>query len=934
MFRNPPEKPHNRESNSNSETLSFPSIPKALVDVPPPTPMYQMKQPEPKSVYYQRPVPTIDDLHHEELIDTKRLNEAVIESPFTRFQTATEREQAIAREFNQHLNGESYVTNAINTGKAIEPGKFWLVHQDGKPQLVPPTTNRYWLKPNPLGTSEERLFDQNSLVIGWKGHYVINVPMNKIAKVKEGNELKFYGPGFHVIHAPSLKLEQTDLIEPDAKYSSHGNKHLLRIPPDEIAIIEINKIPYILKPREGHYAIESPYISKEPTFVKRYEQYTDYGIYTILNIPEGKLARIKINNIYYLLQAREGGYVFNDPSCVITYNTVNNKREYFVDANSTLIKHGPITSVMPRTGQVAIAYDNGNLIIIHPNKKPYLKNDYQFTCEEFLSTQIQNENYPSSETKTKLRKNGVTDEDQIQFICARTTDNLPVGVQLQVSFSIDKPEIALKQFPNIAALKAHIEDTITSEMTTEIAERSMRDFQNASNTQKDSGNQAGPAILTRLADTATKILAKEFNEKLGVTLTRLRIERQKILDKSIESEMSKNALISAKTSADMANLVMDTNIKTQQAEREAKINAIKQQQEIQNTVNVAKADKEAKIAKAEADLEAAKRQAEITRELARADADKAITMAKSTAEKAKIDMGVEVSNLENANLIKTKQAERDAQIAKIKQEQDSSNLLVAANAEKSAKIAKAEGDFEAAKRQADITRELARADADKTVTIANSAAEKAKIDVAVDVANLENANLIKVKQAERDAEIAKIKQEQESKNAVIAANAEKEAKVAKSQGDVGAAQSQAEIIRELAKAKHDEIILLAQAKAKQSEIETEATISNKLKLLQMETAYIIELAKAQAEAQRLANEQKLKFIREKGEILTQLPVVQQQEALQMQTDAVAKNAKWYVTPQVASSLSTIVTNSIFAQPATDPANQEIVAVQHAKLSPQ
>lgn len=688
-------------------------------------------QPDPDdNVFYHKSVPSLESIKHEEKINSKFLNEAVITSPFSHYKTDKEREHAIVTEFNRYLNGKSHVSN-LRPGTAIEPGLFWLIQQDGQSELVAPTSERLSVEYNPFGTSTNEYFKQSSLTIGWKGHFVINVPTNKVAKVKEGNALKFYGPGFHVIHAPSLNLKDSDLIEPDTKYAAHGNLHLLRIPPDEIALITINKIPYILKPREGHYAIESAYMSEPPQFVKRNISYHMYGNYQLLNIPEGKLAKIKINNKYYLLQAREETYVFDDPSFALSYDQENNVRTNYVNANSALINHGPITSVLPRTGQVAVAFDNGNMVIIQPGSKPFLKNNSQFTCDRFLSTSLQNENYPSEERKRNLRKNGTVDEDQIQFICARTKDNLSVGVQLQVTFQIDNPALALRKFPILAELKAHIEDTVTSEMATEIAARSLRDFQSAGNTHKEAMHDNAPAIFSQLATTATEVLAGRFARELGISLTQLRIERQKVLDKSIEAEMSKNALTSAKTNADMANLVMDTDIKKKQAERDATINAIKQQQEIQNTVNVAKADKEARIAKAEAELETAKR-------------------------------------------------------------------------------------------QADITREQARAEADKTILLANASAEKAKI-------------------------------------------------------------------------------------------ETTTTIENKLKLLQMETTYIIELAKAHAQAAQIANEPILQLLRAKGDIFEKHPSVQQQEIIQMQTEAVGKNAKWYIDPKVAAGLpSLLLGNSMFS----------------------
>ena len=77
-----------------------------------------------------------------------------------------------------------------------------------------------------------------------------------------------------------------------------------------------------------------------------------------MRIPRGKLAKVWMGSEPYLLPSREEPYVFKSPYFSIQPIEDN---VYFEDACAPIIIHGPIKRLIPKTGEVAITYNNGNL---------------------------------------------------------------------------------------------------------------------------------------------------------------------------------------------------------------------------------------------------------------------------------------------------------------------------------------------------------------------------------------------------------------------------------------------------------------------------------------------------------------------------------------------------------------------------------------------
>src|SRR3990167_4033732 len=93
------------------------------------------------------------------------------------------------------------------------------------------------------------------------------------------------------------------------------------------------------------------------------ESYIRHNTYHILTVPSGKIAKIVLNGIAFLLESRTEPYLFQSARFELIQKDAD---QLFHDATEKLIIHGSIKRVMPDTSDVAIAYDNGHLVVIGP----------------------------------------------------------------------------------------------------------------------------------------------------------------------------------------------------------------------------------------------------------------------------------------------------------------------------------------------------------------------------------------------------------------------------------------------------------------------------------------------------------------------------------------------------------------------------------------
>lgn len=514
-------------------------------------------------------------------------------------------------------------------GKRINRNEYRLVARNNQPELVPFSEQKMYKKPSLTGTTEELgIFLQTELCFGAYGSYVVNIPPGSIAKVWYGNDAAFLGEGIHVIHDQNFRMVKKEhLFSINDKYTRHGIYHIINIPKGTMAKAWLGTKPIFLKYQDV------PYIFKDATF--RIDEklidmngldYVNHGTIHILLIPQGKVAKVWFGTKPVILESKSEPYIFDDPNFKLSPKNVNVNVNangpvngqanitYFEDSFAEVILHGSIKRLMPKTGTVAITYNNGTLVTYGPSRanEPIIINSPNHSFDGFLSTNTQTIEFPSNKTKEERRaeigEQNLRPEDIIYEIF-RTSDGLPIGVKLLVVYEIYDADACLRKL-NKDQILPHIENIVVADMGMVIQSCSSSDFLKSNQTQArsskmpvsgDIGNVApsAPEFYEHLQDEVKNKLHNDFNE-YGIKMVRLNIETPKILDKNIADKMAELSLMNSTARAKESTLERNYNIALQEANQNAKTTEIQQLQKNSNKISEAEAELQASRMRAEA----------------------------------------------------------------------------------------------------------------------------------------------------------------------------------------------------------------------------------------------------------------------------------------------------------------------------------------------
>jgi regulator of protease activity HflC (stomatin/prohibitin superfamily) len=287
----------------------------------------------------------------------------------------------------------------------------------------------------------------------------------------------------------------------------------------------------------------------------------------------------------------------------------NDKAAYFYNATNRYIEHGSIKRIIPHTGEVAITYNNGILLIINPpsNNKPIIINSPTHQFDGFISTSLQTLLFPSEDTKKQTFKdNKRASPDEMNFKTFQTRDSLRVGVILVVAFKISNPEVAITKLGKDGILP-HVENIAFADMGKAIQLNTLQEVlystQNKLNSNQPNMSQGAPSIQ----DIVRKNLAVDL-EDYGIELVRLNIESIKVLDGDIAKKLAGQSVTSAEFTTKQATLVKEYDIKTTEARLRAETDNIVVQQKNQAVISQAQAKLDAARIEAEALLIAAQAQ--------------------------------------------------------------------------------------------------------------------------------------------------------------------------------------------------------------------------------------------------------------------------------------------------------------------------------------
>jgi len=531
--------------------------------------------------------------------------------------------------FNQ--GRESIMIPSDVLGTRIDKNQFRLVARNNQPELIPFTETKMYKKVFLTGKTEEiGVFKQTDLHISAHGSHIINVPQGMVAKCWLGNQPVLYGPGPHVVHDQNLKkIDQNNLVKLSSPYLNHGNYHIIRVPPGKLACIWIDSKPYFLREREEPYVFDHPIFQFDQPLLDMNSLYIHHGTFHILRIPEGRMAKVWFGNRPRLLESKPEPYIFNDPRFRLTRKNEGYMYEF---SDAEVIVHGPIKRLLPRTGKVAITYNNGQLVTYGPTGKPIMITSPTHSFDGFLPINTQTLEFPSVSTREERIAQDEENPDQVNYEIFRTSDGLPIGVKLLVVYEITDPDATLHKLSRDQILP-HIERLVVADMGMVIQNCSSTDFLRSNQTQARPTNRPGeeegfapsaPEFYEHLQDEVKNKLHDDFAE-YGIKLVRLNVETPKILDKSIADKMAEFSLMNSEARAKESVLDRNFNIAKQEATQKAKTIDIEQQQINAN-----------QIAQAQAELDAARLKAEAVKIEAEGRAAAELALARVENEKQKL----------------------------------------------------------------------------------------------------------------------------------------------------------------------------------------------------------------------------------------------------------------------------------------------------------
>lgn len=459
---------------------------------------------------------------------------------------------AVAKDFNTVDSIMTTGYQAIFKHRRIKPSEYRLVHRNNIPELVVynPTPQRRIKNLDPfVSSSTLGIFDQNQPLIGAFGHYVVTVPIGQYAKIIDNNQAKLLGPGKHVIHSNNFQFEpRRDLVNQNTDVITHKDITVLRVPPGKVAAVMVDNQPFILESRE------TPYVFKTQQFS--------------LSAPEG---------------------------------------QHFYDANSKSITVGSKKRLLPDLNEVAVINRHGKAHFYpdeseHKSEEagPIYINDPNARFDGFMSTNFENLEFPSKETRIKRREEGRQDLTQY-YDKFYTADRVEVGVKFFVCYQIEDPKKVLAHL-NLKDIQTHIEGVVNTDMGRAIQRTSSQHLLSSdlSKTRPPMDYQSGDGLAPPITEEhtfwqdAVKTKLTEDLAEYGIKLVRLNIEEAKILNSDLENQMAEQAKTVAQAEAKLAALETITTVQQKEAQ-------------LAQTVKLKEQETSAKLMrqKAEAELSAA-----------------------------------------------------------------------------------------------------------------------------------------------------------------------------------------------------------------------------------------------------------------------------------------------------------------------------------------
>jgi len=303
-----------------------------------------------------------------------------------------------------------------------------------------------------------------------------------------------------------------------------------------------------------------------------------------------------------------------------TFDTPDFKFEKHVSANEKKIELVAKKLIMVWTGEVGVAYDHGELRVLHHGR--HLIEDASTVFDTFLSTQqksirlvtetaserqgkkkamekrkelekkglLTNFDESAASSSTSLARGAGNSNDDM--LACETKDLVKVGVRADVFYSIQDPEKAIRNIraeeiedlvreTAIATLTNIIRSTALNEIaqsklpnavsTQQSEAQRIKDEQDRMAQQALGGGASAPMFFDKAHDDFLSKLHDDFLNRYGLDIANIRIESFKIMDDELAEQISRQALVTAQTENQLANLKGQTEIATAEQHREAEV---------------------------------------------------------------------------------------------------------------------------------------------------------------------------------------------------------------------------------------------------------------------------------------------------------------------------------------------------------------------------
>jgi len=605
-------------------------------------------------------------------------NEVDINNLFQRLDTPLKFEEILVP---PNATGLDDVVSIINGGKPppasssvfgrlIKPGMLGIISSGGNMRLVGP--GRY-ICPGPRTSIVAVVSFTENLIVS-DTITIARVQRGEIGLAMHNGQPLLLAEGIHAKNDRLFKFESFQTI--NQEYIKHGSIHMIRVPKGFYGLITENAIPKLLP--EGLHITNSNVFTFDGIQTIN-QPCLSHGTMHILRVPKGQVALISDNNKPKLL---DGTHYINSNTFtyhglqdlnqqVIRHGTItrfrvrkgeiglgwdNNQPVFFeegiyfkdsilfsfegcVSANEKKITLGSKKLITVWDGEVGISYQKGKLVVMHPDRHLIDSMDYIF--DGFLSTQQQCAHLVDSKDKK--------DGKEKKILTCETKDFVEIGIKADVFYKIEDPEKVLLVVgkDNIAQL---VKETAIATLNSIIRSTALREIaQNkevTAQSQKKLENQAAgfapsaPMFFDKVHDEFISKLHDTFLEHYGISVTNIRIESFHILNQELASSISKQAMTTAQTETQLANLASQTEIATAQQQRDADVARIKAEGEAVKlkTETDAKNRSVLEIAKAEADANVIRAKSEASAVELRAQAEAKSILLRGEAEAKRAEL--------------------------------------------------------------------------------------------------------------------------------------------------------------------------------------------------------------------------------------------------------------------------------------------------------